>query len=587
MDQKKTTKKKKKAAIVAYWPYALYALVVLAVMYPLYRPGFLFLLDMSFAPWIDLADVFAGVVPHYAPLVLLMKLFSFVVSTAVIQKIMLTLLLFLSGAFMYKLVSQKSKIKNQHFGTSEKRTFNVNIYAVLAGLIYMINPWVYERFLAGHWLVLLGYAVLPLYVLLLLNVCSETLDQNQHTGVLKYAPTKTAWRFLALFAIYPMLSPHFAYIALFVGLVVFIVFLAKHYKKLAKKWYKHVAKTALIAAVLVLIVNSFWLFAPKSLLDTYYTFTINDFEAFQTIGDSQYGIVLNALSLYGYWNTDYFLPKDAFDYWWIIPIVLVVLSMIGGVYAWRRKNIIGMTATTIFLPALILGIGWGYEPFRPIISFLYDWLPGFKGLRETGKLLGVVIFSYAILVPLGVFRIGKMLSRLQSHLPKKVTNSIPIALTVLLAIAMTHSIFFGFAMQVKPSDYPSDWYEVNDLLAADPETRTVMFLPWHGYMAFSFTNHKVISNPAQKFFSFPVVASKNIDNVYLLETRQAEWDDLIFRVIHGLQTLDENIPYLKSKNISHIILARELDWERYEFLNNSKRIEKIFDEADLIIYRVQ
>src|SRR3990172_10911585 len=34
-------------------------------------------------------------------------------------------------------------------------------YKYFAGLFYTINPFVYERFLAGHWLVLLLYAMLP------------------------------------------------------------------------------------------------------------------------------------------------------------------------------------------------------------------------------------------------------------------------------------------------------------------------------------------------------------------------------------------------------------------------------------------
>src|SRR3989338_5863671 len=65
----------------------------------------------------------------------------------ILQKIEIFLIFFLSMLSMYCLVNTK-KEKPRYF----------------AAFLYAINPFTYTRFMAGHWSILLGYAVLPFLV---------------------------------------------------------------------------------------------------------------------------------------------------------------------------------------------------------------------------------------------------------------------------------------------------------------------------------------------------------------------------------------------------------------------------------------
>ena len=64
-----------------------------------------------------------------------------------IQDILIFFILILSGISMHFLVNTKSQIPKY-----------------FAGIFYMINPFVYLRFMAGHWLLLLAYSITPFVV---------------------------------------------------------------------------------------------------------------------------------------------------------------------------------------------------------------------------------------------------------------------------------------------------------------------------------------------------------------------------------------------------------------------------------------
>ena len=60
----------------------------------------------------------------------------------------------------------------------------------------------------------------------------------------------------------------------------------------------------------------------------------------------------------------------------------------------------------------------------------------------------------------------------------------------------------------------------------------------------------------------------------------------MFQLLQGFETLDENIDFLSSEKITHIILAKEIDYEMYGFLDESERLEKILEDDNLVLYEV-
>ncbi|MCK5476079.1 MAG: hypothetical protein KAI71_05890 [Candidatus Pacebacteria bacterium] len=581
-----------------YFPYIIFAVVTLAIMFPLYQGGFIFLLDMVFVPRLDFGDYLKNGIGSGFPIIVLVKLFSFALPLEIIQKIILSLVLFLPGLFMFKLVKNFLPMK----------------WAILSGLFYMLNPYVYERFLAGHWHVLLGYAFFPLLVKLFL----EFLEKLDNKSFLKLA---------ILFSVYPILSLHWAYISFWflvlLGGVWFVVMLLSQKEKPKsildalnlifrslsrplgllrddkKKGTSHndnkkLVKYFVYGAVLFFVVNSFWLVGFLSPSSGYYKFSLNDFRAFATQGDPSFWVFFNVLSLYGFWGTDYFLTKDFFQYWWVLTFVILGFA-VYGVYVLLRKVVthplplsrgellyfrsrtseiaLILTLAIIFIPVVLLSVGYGSDITKPIINVLYAFLPGFKGLRETEKLVGLLAFSYAILVPIG----GLAYAKKQRYV---------FTLLVLVPFLSVWTIFWGFNGQLKSSDYPKSWYQANEILKQD-ENNKLLFLPWHGYPKISFAGEKRVSNPAPRFFQVEVIAGKNIDNVYLLECDQEIWDKKMFQLLQGFETLNENIKFLRLEGITHIILAKEMDYEKYGFLDESEWLEIVLEEDDLVLYEIR
>jgi len=534
------------------YPILIFAFLTIAIMAPLYQDGFVFLLDMVWTPKIQLSDYLINGINSGFPLTLLFKLLSFIIPTEIIQKILLSTILFLCGYLMFRLA----------------QTLMLKKWALLSGIFYMLNPWVYERFLAGHWKVLLGYAILPLAIGLFLKM-------------LKNPSRKNFFIFFIGFSLYPLISLHWTYISFFflIGLSIIYYFFDKSNKKLVVPYFS-LAKASSIFGIIFLAINSFWLFEFFGEDGIIRKITLNDFSAFATIADAQWGSFFNTLSLYGFWQKSYFLPKDYFSWWWILTFLVLFLIIAGAFQSIKKKNTLGITLTFLFIPTLFIAVGYGSPFTKPIIDFLYHTLPGFKGLRETAKISGLLAFTYAILAPLGAQYCTRNIS--------KNSTKIFFVMTMLIPFLWTHSIFWGFRNQLKTYQYPIGWHKTEQMLSASSQKiENVLFLPWHGYLILNFAGNDRIANPARAFFSANIIVGKNLDSVYLLETEQAKWDKKIFSWLNEVATLSDNKNFLKSENVSHIILTKTHDWDRYEFLENSKLLKKIFEDNSVVLYRVE
>lgn len=558
-------------------PYIIFAFISLSITLPFYRSGYIFLLDMVFPPQIVLADYLQHGINSSFPLILIIKALSFLIPVALIQKIILSLLLFLPGVFMYQLARQWERINLISY-------FQFPI-SILSGIFYLLNPYVYERFLAGHWLVLLGYAFFPLTLRYFLELLS--------------APTKKHFfKFTLLFSLLPIINLHWFYIS---GLFLVVLLMVNCFSqngclgsKTRNKKSDIISSPAtsssddfgrgnlisnfLFLIPIFLVVNSFWLWGFFSPQTTFTQISFNDFLAFQTAGDHSFGIYFNVLALYGFWQSDYVLPKDMMQFWWLLSLIIFVLFILGVIASFKKRQPLYLTLAILFLPLLILSVGAGDPLTLPITKFFYHFLPGFKGLRETGKLIGLIAFSYAVFVPLGVQKIIQNLPKLKY----------PIYLLALLVPTLSvSSIFWGFSDQIRAHDYPVGWYQAEQILKSRDSVGHVLVLPWHGYPRLSFAGFKRISSPASRFFSSQTISGRAIDNVYLSETAQNDWDDKIFRLVQGLETLDSNIDFLHQQDVTHIILLREADYNRYGFLAQSTSLKEIFDTDSITVYEVE
>jgi hypothetical protein len=151
---------------------------------------------------------------------------------------------------------------------------------------------------------------------------------------------------------------------------------------------------------------------------------------------------------------------------------------------------------------------------------------------------------------------------------------------------ITPTIVWGANGQLQPRDYPSDWYVMNARLQADTSVKKVLFLPWHKYIDFGFSD-RIIANPAAKFFAVPTIVGDNPEYKNLQPTvpnpfnRQIETQ--ILAAGKSTATLGSK---LKAMGFTHVLLAKEYDYASYGYLDHQNDLKLKEDTNSLKLYKV-
>lgn len=546
-------KKESIAAILLYFS------VIFIIILPLLPPGYILTLDILATEKIILPNltsinfVFTGI----------LYLLNFLIPSYILQKMILFLILLLSGLGMYRIISKEK------YWTAK----------MFAGLIYMVNPFIYERLISGQWSFALGYAFFPW-------IAKMTTDFFQ-------TPSNINIILLALeTAIMASLSSHFLIIyCIFLFIFLIVTLVSGFYENIKT------AKAFIKLLLLSIILNLNWIIGmilPIGGIDNSSS-AINrgDLISFQSVADNTFGLVFNLLSGYGFWGeaNNYFIsPKSIFSFWPVITILLIAISLYGYyVLVIKRKQIVlGITLGVFFLTALDLAIGIASKNFEQTVFFLYEKIFFLRVFREPQKLVAVVIFCYAFLGGIGL---SELIDKAKHRLKYLV-----ILIFLILPFIYAPPILGGFWGQLKPAFYPKSWREVNTFLNNDKDNFSVLFFPWHQYMRFGFNNNIVIANPAPYFFDKPVISSRNYETVSLythdIRTEALHIEGLLTIERERVNLLDDKVEEkiswgqnLSPINVKYIILAKEDDYKDYLFLYTTKELKKIFESDEIILFQ--
>jgi hypothetical protein len=538
------------------YPYLFYFFFALLFMFPFLGDGFLLLLDLPWSPRLDIGDALRSGVSASLPLFSVLAFLSKFSSSALVEKLLLGSIFFLAGLSMYRFVRSRSLPDR---------------WSLLSGLFYMFNPWTYERFLAGHYQVLLGYALFPLFV--------------QHLWSLQKGYERRNFQILLLLAVvYPLLSLHWAYIAYGFAILTGLFYIWQK-RGLAAFSTLFFWKKFSLVALLTLAVNSFWLFSFWGTASVWPKIGVNDFYAFATQADPLWGATFNVLSLYGYWQEIFFLPKDYLPYWWLVSFTILGLALLALIQRLRQKDAWAHFSILVFPLVLIVALGVATPISEGLTLFFYNYLPGFRGLRETAKLGGVLAFFLAFYFPLGLYELSRITCQ---GAKERYCWSMPIlASGVVLVYLSSYGMLSAFSAQLRPSNYPPGWEKVETIMNSDPSAEKALFLPWTAYPVLDFAGHKRIANPAQGFFTIPIVAGKNLDSVYLKESDQGDWDNIMIDLVHGVIPFEVGLDFFRSQDISHIILAKTDNAEAYSWLEAGPGLKLVYEDEAISLFHLE
>lgn len=535
--------------------------LALTIIFPLLPPGYLLSLDVFSVPqkmpWISFGLPLFFFGNFLAGL-------NFFLPSYWIQKLMLLTIFFLAGWGMARLVHGNRAVK------------------IFAGLFYAVNPFVYERVMAGHWEFLVGYAVFPLVVSAAKNFCKSP-----------------GWKSALILALLTTLSVNFAnhwsiILAIFL-FVYFSTYLFTHRENVLS-FFKFLGLFGLVTLVL----NLNW-FIPALFLGDgtaggiISQFGRGDLVMFQSVPDKNFGVIFNLLSGYGFWieAQKYFIsPKDIIFFWPIISVTFILLAVAGVYKIFKNREDsslpFAVTLVILFLLALDFAGGVALPAFSGTVLLLYEKIPFLYGLREPQKLVAVIMFCYAYFGAVGLtFILEKV---------KPAWKYAVLCVFFILPFIYTPTIFGSFWGQLRPVSYPQSWFKVNEQLNKDKDKYLTLFFPWHQYMRFGFANNLVLANPAPRFFTKSILSSQNY------ETKSLYSHDIRPEALHieGLLSMEKEGVNLAGEpvfdrvvwgeaigaiGVKYIILAKESDWGTYRFLDKSRDLEKIFEDESLILYR--
>lgn len=446
----------------------------LCVLWGMLLPGYILTLDLVWVPHMPVywsaTALNNGILPA-----LLIAALTHLFSSWIIEKLVLVALFMLLFWLPYRTMP---------ISTSAGRAF--------AAAVFALNPFVYARFLAGQWLLLFGYALIPLVFASLMRFTHEPSNKN------------VLWFCSALVG-ESLFSTHFTYLLLIASAGWLLVCL----------WQRRASRRALVqgfalAVCGLLLLSSYWLL--PALLRTAPAearFSANDFETYAAAQNFGIPAELNVLALGGYWGEAtawglYFHWPQQEKIFWLAAACIGLLIVGGAAVLMRDKNTrpLGIFLLMLAILAYITALGAADTPARAFNMLLYAHMPLWSGLRDSQKIAAFLAYAYAFFAGVGVQWLLRHMPTLRVFAP---------APLLLLPAVFGLYVWGGFHGQLRPAWYPASWYQAKARIDALLPRQYVLALPWHGYYSLGFDRQIVVANPASAFFGDRVIAGKSVE----------------------------------------------------------------------------
>lgn len=552
----------------------LYFLVLaLLIFLPLFGNGYILALDMTFTPNMNFPllngqGLYSETVRDFT-LFFLAK----VISSQVLQKLLLTGIFFLNGYLMYRFLAIKK-------GSNK-------LAALAIATFFVWNPFTYTRLLAGQWAFLLGNAFIPLFV---------------HLSTLYFASKRLSNKYLLLASIIWFVAGlisihHLGLLFVFFFCQVFVLLMSS-----ADKWNNIVSRALVLILFMVLLLSTWVL--PSLLAGNPERLSENNLLFFAPTPDLNYGLTINLISLHGFWAEQNLglMPKQINSLWLLLTFIFILIASLPFIKIIIKKikqlklNSGERTQALFFLTVLFTGLS-GLILAHGATGAMYEFydlfhnnLPLLQPFRDTQKFLALYLFALCLFMFQGLSLLMKSLGKLTLE-RQKITNLMLCILFITASLMNTPTLAFAASGQLKLTQYPESWYKLQGIIESRPTSTRLLILPWHAYNIFPFLRAQ-IADPAPSFFSAYVVREQ-VPAVL----RNHVVCDLEFKGTHKNEQLNlclnynmndqEWIRQIKANGIDYILLHKTRNREPFRFLADKEHFQLLFSDFAAEVYKVQ
>jgi hypothetical protein len=468
---------------------------------------------------------------------------------------------------------------------------------ISAGVLYTLNPFVFNRLFVGHIDLLIGYALLPFAVLSSLRL---------EGALWRYALRVSLW-WAGLTAI----TPHFAWIY---GIAVFVIAIVA-----ASKGALRDSVLRLVTTVTSFFVMSMYLLLPHLATTLATQNGQSSLALYQSSGDPRFGLFGNVAGLYGFWRLGPgpTLPKNLISGWPFLYFAILLVAATGAWVALRRSALVSgdqarssepntdATSTSDLLPSkwhhidselpanrafvatclLVVGVV-GYflalgsqGPTGALFRWCYVHVPFFAIMREPQKFLMLLALAYAVFFGWGIAHI----SRLATSAKGTRAATAALVLGVALPLGYTPTMFNGLTAQIAPSHVPSAYQHANVLMGNG--SGSVLALPWHLYLSYPFTNDRVVANLAPSLLKRNVISGDNVESGGI-ETQSTSHESKYLSALYSRgSTLKHFGALVAPLGIQYIVLSKTVDWPAYLWLSHQGDLTRILNTPSLEVWK--
>ena len=472
---------------------------------------------------------------------------------------------------------------------------------IAAGVIYAVNPFVYNRIYVGHLLLLLGYALLPYAVIAALRPVASAQFQW-------LVPTLW-WAFLT------SLSPHFAWIY---GVVLIGVAFANVVA--SRQSLGRVALILTLQTGVFALLNAY-LLLPRSSTTLPTQVGQASLSLYQTSSDPHFGLYENVAAMYGFWRIGPgpVLAKDVIAGWPFLMIAILLVVGVGILSSFKKRHernaspVIGSSDVNsraldveahghrrstalsfdtqernewrLTIMLLFVGVA-GYflalgnqGPTGWLFLWAYQHVPFFDVMREPQKFLMLLILAYAVFFGWGVDHLSKADLRLSA----RNTSIAAGVLAIALPLGYTGTIFNGLDGQISPSQLPRSYQTANEIMGRG--AGNILALPWHLYMSYPFTGNRVVGNLAPSVFDRGVISGDNVQSggvqTQSTSPRSSYLQELLLRG-EQVQSFGALVAPL---GVKYVVLSKTVDWRSYDWLHGQTDLRLVLDTPSLDVWR--
>ncbi len=535
--------------LISHWPPIIYFLLTILILWQMLLPGYLFFLD--YQPFSEptthmIERIFSDANSDLSRGIgwISFSLLGDIFGDMLAQKIILFLVIFFTAYLSYKFVP---------FVRSKKAKF-------FAGIMFLVNPFIYFRLISGQVGVIIG-------AILLFVVIKLLMDYFESRNKLKALKIGLILAFMAGISLH-----FFAMFCFFVFPLFFLFYFWKEYSNKDSNLKKFILDTLVLFGLIVLV-NLFWvalMFVPSSGFG--FSAPYDETYFFQSRALDQFNTALTSITMYGFWHESYPKAIDMLPSFIWLPLFLVILFVSVRGFVEEEDFFKKTPFALLALIAVIFATGVSAPATKAIFDFFFESIPFFSGFREPGKFIALIVMFYSVFGAVFIDRLSFSLEKSS----RKIFLALTILLLIILPLIFSFNLFFGLNGFINSHELPKEYYSAKEFLSLDNSNYQMVYFPFHMYIQFSFSDYKT-ATPFAWFF--------NKETIVGTDTMAHEFG--VKQMINDNINSQNKVTFSKQLakyNVKYIILANELDYSRYNFLENSLGFSKVFEEGSLRIF---